>query len=816
MANQGSGPLQLKTSFKSLRTIESIYTGGKAVLTADEQWLITSIGEDIDVTEFDTGKKIYRLKGDTEVVTTFAIKPDGKHLVSASRSMLMRTWDLSTGQVTRSYKAHDAPVIVMDIDRTSTLVATGSADSTVKVWDIDKGYCTHNFRGHGGVVSAIKFHPSKDRWTLVSGADDCQIRVWDLKSSKCIAVLDSHVSVIRGLDFSADGHTLISGSRDKVVNIWDMKTHSLKSTYPIYETIETVGTITPQADLSCYGAKYQKAELFYTAGDKGIIRLWSLTTGELVKEQTPETNSKHTITDVIYAKASQRLAAVTNDQNILIYSVAESLRRIKQIVGYNDEIVDVRFIGEDDQHLAVATNSEQIRVFNVETQDCDIIYGHSDTVICLERSKDGSVLVSGSKDKTARLWRIDTDAEEYDQRYLCAGICVGHTEAIGAIGFAHKSKNFMITGSQDRTVKYWNLKDTDFETPSQDNKPRALYTHQAHDKDINSICVAPNDKLFATGSQDKTAKIWNVESGALVGTCTGHKRGVWCVQFSPVDQVLATSSGDKTIRIWSLKDMTCLKTFEGHTNSILKVAFMTAGMQLVSSGSDGLVKLWTIKSNECVSTMDNHEDKIWGLTVRNDEQMFVTGGADSVINFWEDVTSEEQEKEAKEKEELILREQDLQNYLLKKDYLNAILLAMSLDQPFRLLNLFNTVLNERPVGDTSITGSHAIDKILQNMNAEQINKLLGYIRDWNTNAKRSRVAQTILNALLTLHSSEELVELSNAKELIDGLLPYTERHYQRIDDLLTQSFIVDYTLHAMDMANPVGKETMEVNGIEHN
>jgi U3 small nucleolar RNA-associated protein 13 len=112
-----------------------------------------------------------------------------------------------------------------------------------------------------------------------------------------------------------------------------------------------------------------------------------------------------------------------------------------------------------------------------------------------------------------------------------------------------------------------------------------------------------------------------------------------------------------------------------------------------------------------------------------------------------------------------IREQDLQNYLLKKDYLNAILLAMSLDQPYRLLKLFDTVLNERPEGDTSITGSAAIDKILKDMNAEQVNKLLGYIRDWNTNAKRSRVAQTILNAILTLHSSEELVELSNAKEV---------------------------------------------------
>lgn len=114
------------------------------------------------------------------MVTTFTIKPDGRHLVSASRSLVMRTWDLSNGQMVRSYKAHEAPIIVMDADRTSTLVATGSADSTVKVWDVDKGYCTHNFKGHGGVVSAVKFHPDKHKWILVSGADDCQIRIWDL------------------------------------------------------------------------------------------------------------------------------------------------------------------------------------------------------------------------------------------------------------------------------------------------------------------------------------------------------------------------------------------------------------------------------------------------------------------------------------------------------------------------------------------------------------------------------------------------------------------------------------------------------------
>ncbi|OAD67317.1 hypothetical protein PHYBLDRAFT_178344 [Phycomyces blakesleeanus NRRL 1555(-)] len=736
--------LMLKTSFKSVKTIESIYTGGKVDVTEDESTLITTINEDIDVTEMATGKKLHRLSGDTEIVTTLAVKPDGKHLVSASRSLNMRIWDMATGECIRTLKAHEAPIIVMDIDQSSTLVATGSADATVKVWDIDRGFCTHNFKGHGGVVSAVKFHHYHGKWYLASGADDCQVRIWDLQTRKCIAVLQSHVSVIRGLSFSNDGETLISGSRDKVVNVWDWKKKVLKATFPIYET--------------------------------------------------------------------QELAAVTNDQNILFYSIINGLERVKQVVGYNDEIVDIAYLGSDEKYLAAATNSEQLRVYNVETQNCDLVYGHKDMIICIDRSNDGNVLVTGSKDKTARVWRIDVDAEHTSQKYVCAGVCVGHTESVGAIAFARKSTNFMITGSQDRTIKYWNLRDIDFSGlapasgDNDKNKPdgqveasvRSLYTHQAHEKDINSISVAPNDKVFATGSQDKTAKIWNVDTGALVGVCKGHKRGVWCTKFSPVDQVLATSSSDKTVKIWSLKDFTCLKTFEGHTNSVLRVDFLTAGLQLVSAGSDGLVKLWTIKTNECVGTLDNHTEKVWALAIRKDEKFIASGGADSVVNFWEDVTLEEQEDELREKEEFIVKEQELKNFMHKKDYLNAILLALSLEQPFRLLGMFREVIESRPEGDESITGLALVDKVLGDLTGEPLEKLLLYIRDWNTNAKHSYVAQTVLHAILSLHSADDLVKIANAKELIDGLLPYTDRHYQRMDDLITQSFIIDYTLHAQE------------------
>ncbi|KAJ1560169.1 U3 small nucleolar RNA-associated protein 13, partial [Nowakowskiella sp. JEL0078] len=312
-------------------------------------------------------------------------------------------------------------------------------------------------------------------------------------------------------------------------------------------------------------------------------------------------------------------------------------------------------------------------------------------------SKDGGILVSGSKDNSVRIWKANFDTSIADDRFSCVGLGIGHTEAVGAVAITKKTKDFIFSGSQDRTVKCWGIsgKALGNDVSGEPSKLKAVFTFQAHEKDINSISVSPNDKLIATASQDKTAKIWSAADGKLIGTCTGHRRGVWCAEFSPVDQVLATSSGDKNIKLWSLSDFTCLKV----------------GMQLVSSGSDGLVKIWTIKSNICDATLDNHEDKVWGVTVRKDDKLIVSGAADSVVTIWKDTTLEKREEDLREKELLVLKEQELSNFIQRKDYRNAVFIALDLDHPYKLVNLFTEILK--------VAGEPQVDSIIRVLDDNQ-------------------------------------------------------------------------------------------------
>lgn len=259
------------------------------------------------------------------------------------------------------------------------------------------------------------------------------------------------------------------------------------------------------------------------------------------------------VADFRHDSVSESLVSVHADQNIIYHSLADAMPT-RQIIGFNDEIIDATFLSSSSSHshLALATNSSMIRMYSTDTFDGRLLSGHKDMVLCLDKSQDHRWLVSGAKDQTARLWTSE------EGQWSCVAVCEGHAESVGAVALSRRSEgkpSFLVTASQDRTIKLWDLTSGD--------KPQSLATLRAHEKDINSLDIAPNDKFVASGSQDKLVKIFQVDypTGGLklMGTCKGHRRGVWTVKFSKTDRVVASGAADKSIRLWSLDDFTCIK-----------------------------------------------------------------------------------------------------------------------------------------------------------------------------------------------------------------------------------------------------------------
>ena len=196
----------------------------------------------------------------------------------------------------------------------------------------------------------------------------------------------------------------------------------------------------------------------------------------------------------------------------------------KQLIGHHGEVLDIAICSKDGSLIAVATNSELIKIYNTNNWNCQLLKGHSDIVICLNsyyKSK-ASYLLSSSKDSTIRLWKQEN---EESQIFKEVAIARGHTQDVGSICFSKLDFKFFVSASIDTTIKLWNINNTS-ETSYE---LKVLFTQKAHDKDINSVCVAPNDKYIASGSSDKVAKLWDATSGECLGVFKGHKRGIWCV-----------------------------------------------------------------------------------------------------------------------------------------------------------------------------------------------------------------------------------------------------------------------------------------------
>lgn len=763
----------------------AFYTGGniewhKTTLFCQTATSISLLNEEDGTVTTSIGDETSE---DADYIQTFTT--DGDRLISSHKSGLLKLWNLENQLVKMWKYIHKGPIAKLTLK--NNILASGGSDGVVRIWDLQRHACTLSLKGCQGVVNTVEIHP--DGADIFASGDDGKIYSWDLASGSHLNVYEAHFSKVTSLVFpAADKNRFVTCGRDKVLILWRKGATAPLKTIPLYEAIESITSLPVKFKLP--GGFKSDPDSIYVAsgGENGVVRVWDVGNSREVYKQTNSLISKSLeeggLAIVKVINNDGKLAVISTEHNILIHNL-KSFVCLKQFVGFSDEILDLVYVGTNDSHIAVATNSSDIKLYDSSTMNCQLLKGHSDIVLALAVSViNPDFMISSGKDNKIKMWLLENNTMR------CIGTGIRHTGSVGALSFSNTNSNFFVSGAQDFCVKLWETP----KTQEPDTILNCIKTEMAHQKDINCVSVSPNDKIIATASQDKTAKLFT-DNLTYIGCLKGHKRGVWSVRFSPVDQVVITSSADCTIKLWSVSELNCLKTIEGHHDaSILKVDFLSGGMQIISAGADGLIKLYNVKTSECVATFDEHEGRIWALALKNDESGLITGGSDSSMIKWKDVTEDKKLERLKELEEETLAQQKLSNYLQNGQLLKALKLALRLDRPLQVLKIIQGVIRK---GDT--TGLVDLVKGLRN---DQKESLLKCATNWNTNSRNCQSAQLVLNILIGELQSGEFRPLG-LSSTIEGNLPYTERHFKRLTQLLQDLYFINYTINCMQ---PYGQD----------
>jgi WD40 repeat protein len=213
-----------------------------------------------------------------------------------------------------------------------------------------------------------------------------------------------------------------------------------------------------------------------------------------------------------------------------------------------------------------------------------VLHGHTDLITSVAFSLDCKRIVSGSSDRTIRIWDAETGK-------VVGEPFRGRKNAISSVALSPDG-GFVVSGSHDGVVQVWNV----------DTRETAKEPFRGHEQHVTCVAFSSDSKYVVSGSTDRTIQIWDVVIGKPVGEpLRGHKDEVTSVAFSYDGKHIVSGSVDKTARIWDVETRVSVgEPLRGHTDVVTSVAFSPDGKAVVSASRDETVRIWDVEKGVLV------------------------------------------------------------------------------------------------------------------------------------------------------------------------------------------------------------------------
>jgi WD40 repeat protein/serine/threonine protein kinase len=474
-------------------------------------------------------------------------------------------------------------------------------------------YCAFE-GGHEFGVTAIVISPN-GRLAL-SGSQDTTLRLWDLTARACLWTAKGHEDEVSAVALTPDERFAVSGSRDRTLRLWDLATGRHIRVFRGHTDWVTAVAVTPNGRFIVSGSRDH------------TLRLWNIATGKCVWA-----SQKHRswITAVAVTPDGRFILSAHDEENLYLWNIATGKRVERKYygssleqLGFTSSSVSALTITLDGRFAVSGSQDRTVRLWDFKTGEVIRAYqGHDGNVTAVAVTPEGRFIVSGSDDQTLRLWDTETDK--------CLWISDPHEESITAVAMDPNGQ-FVISGSQDTTLRHIDIKTG--------KSPWTLWGKQGHQEGVTSVAMAPRGRFAVSGGKDTTLQLWDLRTARCLRTFKGHPKKVTAVAVTLDGQFAVSASQDTTLWLWDLVKTKRLRAFEGHKKTVTAVVTTPDGRFVISGSDDQTLRLWDLATAKCLRIFEGHQENITAVAVIPGERFMISASNDQTLRLWDLATAE--------------------------------------------------------------------------------------------------------------------------------------------------------------------------------
>ena len=577
---------------------------------------------------------IGNLEGHDGIVTSLEITKDSKYIISGSSDAKILVWDTLLKTIESTLIGHIGEITCLLLSSTSKYLLSGSKDCNSILWNFEERTKIIAFIGHSQQITSVAL--AEDFTYAITCSDDGFIKVWDYKGN---LVKDLTGNTVKVTSCVVSSIFLITGSNDGRILAWNLTSLSLDR--EIFKATQSIVSLSISPN----------GKLFASAEKNENIKLWSVQSLQLEFEFKDRNNIKQ----IKFSGNSEHLLVISD--NCYIYHCnADSIKRDFAIDLYPEK-PNTLCVNSDCSVVVIGLNSKGFRIWNsYERRDDSTLHLHDDgmSIAC---TSDERFLLSGSLDKSFKVYNLVTDKVEWEIK--------SSEPSTSKIYSLSRFNNILLSSHDDGSIKFW-----DIETkrmiksfkPHKSiiwdvavNEELGLAASGSDDKkiivfDLNSLEEAftlsdsthaafsliftKNSQKLISGGDDFCIKIWCIQQRTEECSISGHMNTVTSLGLTKYEDFLFSSSADNTIKLWDLGNNFNEHTFEGHLGEVTKIILMTSKNYLISASVDKSIKFWNLNEKKLDFTLDGHKGSLKSIKLNLDETNLFSCGDDFIIIIW--------------------------------------------------------------------------------------------------------------------------------------------------------------------------------------